>query len=352
MVERIIRFRSLLFLVLVLVSCTKEPDTSSSLQVTATPTLELPDVTPIPPKEKLIAAFDNSFPPFSDTNPSGELVGMDLDVLRVIADGAEMELSPVPMVWEAALEKLYSGEVHLLAGGITDSDFASEQVLYSEPYLDLDIKAVVLAESRTIVDVNQLPGLIVGLKSSSLAWETTGQLSGFLEIPPGNVRKYNDLRELMDALFAGQVDAIIINQIAFSEFDEANPSLLRVLNSNGSQDGDGSLGHYQFRFAVSPGGTETLALLNHGIKTLEQSGYIDDIAQSWGLSVEFGERPRFAQDAKAGSLIAGIEKVDDFTVRFVLNHPDPYFDYRLSVPSTAIQSPANLQLLSRSGQLS
>lgn len=51
------------------------------------------------------------------------------------------------------------------------------------------------------------------------------------------------------------------------------------------------------------------------------------------------------------SLLASVEKVDTYTVRFTLNRPDVAFLYKLSFPAFGIQSPANVKKYDGGGDL-
>jgi peptide/nickel transport system substrate-binding protein len=348
---------ALLVLLLALVGCSDrevEPSPGSAVQEedVATPTPEIKIVE----RERVIIGVDSAFPPLADLDPDGNLVGIDIDMFSAIAQAAGIDFEFVGTSWDTLFVDLISGRFDAALGGITKASAPADLVDLTEPYLVVGQVAVALEKNVEIQDQTDLAHAVVGVEPLSWGEFATVGDQAVLSVPAGNVRRYDTPETLIEALFAGHVDAIVTHDTVIESYVRVNPGYLRLLLppgevATGPSDPSAWLTSHAYHVAVPRGAEQLLATLNQAIRQLQASGELANIVHAWGFSPEFAERPRFVQDPDSPSLVAGIEKVDDLTVRFVLNRPDPFFEYRMAVPSMAIHSPANLQTNGRTTRL-
>ena len=92
-------------------------------------------------------ATDTTFAPFEFENDEGDMVGIDLDLLKAIAEdqGFEYELEYVG--FSAAVTALEAGEVDAVIAGMSITDERKEKYDFSDPYFDSGIGMGVLAGS-------------------------------------------------------------------------------------------------------------------------------------------------------------------------------------------------------------
>ena len=338
---------ALLAMILVLVSCSSGPEpspeaTKDALPDDPTPT-PLPEIT-IVDREELIIGVDSAFPPFADLDENGDLVGVEVDLFISLAESAGIEYQFVSADWDTLFLDLVAGRFDAVFGGITTADAPDQLVELTDPYLEIGQVAVVLAVNEEIMRVSDLEGATVGVEPRS--WGEFAVLGddAFLPLPAKDIRRFGSSSELIAALFDGLVDAIITHHTVIENYVSVNPGFLRILPARaGDEIQDSWLTAHRFHIAVPKGADELLGTLDAAIDEIEAGGQVAAIIQAWGYRPQFAERPHFAQEASAASLVAGIEKMDEYTVRFVLNRPDPNFDYKMTVPAMAIHSPTNLE---------
>jgi len=349
----------LLTLVLGLAACSDNNDqavspTAPPAEPTATP---LPEIN-IVEREQLVIGLDSAFPPFADLDADGEPIGFDVDIFETLAISAELDYQFVSADWDTIFVDLAAGRFDVALGGLTPEDVAdagaTELVELSEPYFEIGQVAVALSSNQDIVQLSDLAHAVVGVQPLSWAEFAVSGQEAFFPLPATNLRRYDSPEVLIDALFADHVDAIITHHTVIDSYSEINPGYLSVLSAGRGAVAKGQeiwLTSRSYHIVVPKGADELLATLNEAIELLAQEGQLAAVAHDWGYSPIFAERPKFVQDSSAESLIAGIEKVDGMTVRFILNRPDPYFEYRLTAPAMAIHSPASLALRLDSGDL-
>ncbi len=335
----------MMVMVFMLGACSKQTNgttpAASPAEPTATP---LPEIQVVQ-REQVLVGVDAAFPPFADLDGSGELVGMDIDAFSAIAEAAELDYQFIPTSWDTIYQDLISGRFDAAVGGIAPDNSPAELVDLTDPYLEIGQVAVVRADNAEFTRLDDLVRAVVGVQP--LSW---GEYAAAERLPAGNLRRYATPEQLIGALFDGRVDAIITHHTVVESYLSVNPGDLVML---GAPEGgrDGWLDSHSVHVAVPKGADLLLSRLNAAIAQLQDDGRLAELVHAWGFTPEFTQRPKFVQDTAAASLIAGLEKVDDYTVRFVLNRPDPFFEYKLTVPALAIHSPANLEKYSGGGDL-
>ena len=315
---------------------------------TATP---LPEIT-IVEREQLIIGVDSAFPPLVDLNSDGELVGLEVDLFATLAMTAGLEYQFVSADWDTIFLELVAGRFDAVLGGVQAAESPAELVDLTEPCFEVGQVAVVLNENQDIAKLSDLSHAVVGVQPLSWGEFAISGEEAFFPLPADQIRHFNTPEQLIDALFANYVDAIVTHHTVIESYASVNPGYMRVIPAaRGGEGRDGWLTERSYHIAVPKGADELLATLNGAIHQLEAGGRIGELAHTWGFAPIFPERPKYVRDPSAASLIAGLEKVDNMTVRFILNRPDPFFEYKMTVPALAIHSPANLEKYDGGGEL-
>jgi len=81
--------------------------------------------------------------PFSFVDGTQKVVGLDIELARLIAQKLDMKLEVINMDFGAMIPALISGKVDMIAACITITDERAKKVLFSEPYYTGGIAALV-----------------------------------------------------------------------------------------------------------------------------------------------------------------------------------------------------------------
>ena len=111
-------------------------------------------------------ATDTTFAPFEFRDASGELTGIDMDLIREVADRGGFTVDIKSLGFDAALQSLQSGQVAGVIAGMSITDERKQTFDFSDPYFESGIQMAVKADS-TISSYADLEGETVVAKTGS-----------------------------------------------------------------------------------------------------------------------------------------------------------------------------------------
>ncbi len=147
------------------------------------------------------------FEPFEFEDEDGEIVGLDIDLTREVAEdlGVELEVVVAPFDSIESGASLNTGACDIAATGLTITDVRSEKFDFSTPYFDAD-QGLLVAEGSDLDSVESLAGRKVAVQMATTG-ETWAKENGLTTV------QFEDLGLQVQALQTRQVDAVI-NDIA------------------------------------------------------------------------------------------------------------------------------------------
>lgn len=113
--------------------------------------------------KKYVINTDTTFAPFEFENDKGEMVGIDLDILKAIAEDQGFGYEVIPVGFSAAVTALEAGECDGVIAGMSITDERAAKYDFSEPYYDSGVGMAVL-QGSDITTYDQLKGQNVAAK--------------------------------------------------------------------------------------------------------------------------------------------------------------------------------------------
>lgn len=156
-------------------------------------------------KDKLVMATNAEFPPY-EFYEGDEIVGIDAEFAKAIADKLGAELSIEDMAFDSIIPAVQSGKADFAAAGITVTDERKTQVDFSDSYYTGRQVIIVSADNSDITKPEDLEGKKIGVQLG-----TTGDLYSSDDYGDENVERYNKGVEAVQALQQGKIDAVIID---------------------------------------------------------------------------------------------------------------------------------------------
>jgi len=197
----------------------------------------------------------------------GEIVGIDADIARAIADELGMELEIEDIAFDSIIPELTSGKADFAMAGMTVDEKRKQSVDFSDTYAKASQK-IIVKEDSDIASPDDLKGKIVGVQQG-----TTGDLYvSDMEEDKTVVDRYNKGFEAVQALIQGKVDAVVI---------DGEPAKVFVEQSEGLKVLDESFTDEEYAAAVKKGNTELLDKINGALKNLKESGKLDEIVAKY-----------------------------------------------------------------------
>lgn len=238
--------------------------TSDSLKLSGDPSAK---ATPVKSTYKIV--MDSSFAPFEYQNDSGKYEGIDVDLIKAIAEqqGFNIELSNPG--FDAALNAVQAGQADAVIAGMSITDARKEIFDFSDPYYTSNILLAV-KKGSSVKSYEDLNGMTVGAKNGTASYTW---LSEHADQYGYSLRAFDEASTMYDSLNSGSIDALMD--------DEA---VLRYAIKQGRKfetpiDGEKS---GEYGFAVNKGANpELLEMFNNGLAALVKSGKYDKIVNKY-----------------------------------------------------------------------
>lgn len=212
------------------------------------------------------------FPPYEYVGEGGEIIGVDVEIGKKIAEKIGVELEVKNTKFDGIVAGVTSGKADLGIAGITVTEERQQQVDMSHAYVE-SIQYLVVPEDSDLSSMADLAGKTVGGQTG-----TTGYMAVEDEINKGSLKDKNSEIKPFDSapvamqdLIKGGIDAVVIDELVAIEIANANPGYKAVPLTYD----DGEPVKEQFAVAVKKGNEDLLEIVNEVIDELVESGQID-----------------------------------------------------------------------------
>lgn len=214
-------------------------------------------------------ATDTTFAPFEFENEKGEMVGVDLDILKAISEDQGFQYELVVAGFSAAVTGLEAGEYDGVIAGMSINPEREAKYDFSEPYYDSGVGMAVSADSD-IASYEDLKGKTVAAKIGTEGCtfaESIADQYGFTII------QFEDSASMYQDVLAGNSVACFEDYPVLGyEISRGTALKLPLDMERGSSYG----------FATLKGeNPELVEMFNAGLKNLKDSGKYDEILNTY-----------------------------------------------------------------------
>ena len=169
-------------------------------------------------KAVLTMATNAEFPPY-EYYQGDKVVGIDAEVAALIADKLGMELQIVDVAFDSIIPGVQSGKYDMGMAGLTVTPDRLEKVDFSTSYAT-GVQSVIVKEDGAIQSLDDVAGKMIGVQTT-----TTGDIYASDEFGEEFVTKYDNGAAAVQALIAGKVDCVIIDNEPAKSYVAANEGL-------------------------------------------------------------------------------------------------------------------------------
>jgi len=164
-------------------------------------------------------------PPLNMKNASGELIGLDVDLARALAQAMNLQLVFVERPFSKLLSDLEDGDVDLVISSLTITPARNARVAFAGPYLVSG--ATLLGRKGEVEDFSTIEALDSPDRTwAALAGSTSADLIGDA-FPQAALHATDDIATAIEELREGKVDGLITDlpRVRFIVSQEANSDL-------------------------------------------------------------------------------------------------------------------------------
>lgn len=213
----------------------------------------------------LTMATNAYFPPY-EYYDGKDIIGIDADIAKAIADKMGLELKIEDMEFDSIITAVSTGKADLGLAGMTVTPDRQKNVDFSDSYAT-GIQSVIVKEDSTITKIDDLKGKKIGVQLS-----TTGDIYATDAYGKDAVVQYNKGNDAVMALTQGQVDAVIIDNEPAKSFVEANTGL-KIL--------DAEFANEDYAACISKDNAGLTKAVNKALAELKADGTLQKIVDKY-----------------------------------------------------------------------
>lgn len=214
--------------------------------------------------DMLVMATNAEFPPY-EFYDGGDVVGIDVEIARAIAESMGKELQVEDMAFDSIIPALLSGKADIGAAGMTVTEDRKASVDFTDTYVKASQVIIVKADNTEITGADSVEGKVIGVQLG-----TTGDL--YASDVTETVERYNKGFEAVQALSQGKIDAVIIDDQVAKALAADNADV-KVLDEPFTEE--------EYAIAVKKGNTELVEQINAALAELEESGKLQEIVDKY-----------------------------------------------------------------------
>ncbi len=255
-----------LLMSLALVACgsteTTEPEAQTEVEAG-----ELPDLG----GREITVAVENAYLPFNYIDPAtSEPAGWDYEAIAAICDLLNCKPTFVEAAWEGMIQAVADGQYDMAADGITITDDRKEIVDFSDGYINIEQRLLTRIDEDRFDSVQAFidnADLIIGTQTGTTNFETASKL-----LSADRIQAFEQFPFAVQALIAGDIDAVIIDETAGLGYQGANADALKLVGDSMSSD---ALGF------IFPKGSDLVGGVNAALAEMRANGTLGTLADKY-----------------------------------------------------------------------
>ena len=244
-------------------------DYSSRLNLTGSVTAK---ATPV--KSSYTIVSDSSFAPFEYQDESGKYVGIDMELIKAIAEQQGFTITIQNPGFDAALNAVQAGQADAVIAGMSITDARKEIFDFSDAYYSSNILLAV-KNGSDIASYEDLKGKTVGAKNGTASYtflESNKDKYGY------TLKAFDEASGMYDSLNSGSIDALMDDEAVLLYAIQQGRDFATPVP--GEKSGE-------YGFAVKKGANpELIEMFNNGLAALVESGKYDEILNKYFNSTE------------------------------------------------------------------
>jgi polar amino acid transport system substrate-binding protein len=216
---------------------------------------------------EITIAVENAYLPFNYIDPeTGEPAGWDYEVWNEICSLINCTPVYVEAGWEGMIQAVADGQYDAAADGITITEDRAEIVDFSAGYINIEQRLLVRLDEDRVESIESIvadEALLLGTQTGTTNYETATQF-----LSEDRIQAFEQFPFAVQALIAGDIDAVIIDEIAGQGYLGENADKLKLVGPSMSSD--------QLGF-IYPLGSDLVEPVNAALAEMAHNGFLDEV---------------------------------------------------------------------------
>ncbi|WP_456391514.1 transporter substrate-binding domain-containing protein [Nitratifractor sp.] len=222
---------------------------------------------------ELRVGLEPGYMPFEMKDKKGNIIGFDVDVVRLMAKEMGVKLKLVPTAWDGIIAGLLTRKYDIIASGMTMTQKRNLKVNFSNPYISagqtLILREEIAKKAKTWKDLDK-PEITVVTKLG-----VTGEIAARKMFKHAKIRTFETEADAAQEVLNGKADVFIYDK----------PYNVLFMAKKGKGHGvvhwDKDLTFEPFGWAVRKGDPDFLNWLNNFLYQIKHDGRYDKIYKKW-----------------------------------------------------------------------
>jgi arginine/lysine/histidine transporter system substrate-binding protein len=219
-------------------------------------------------EEKVLKmATSADFPPFETRDPSGEIVGFDIDLAKYIAEELGYKLEIEDMKFDGLIGALQAKRVDLVASGMSATEKRDKNVDFSTPYNHSGEMFITLKDSD-VTGIEGIEGKTVGVQLGTIQEEGAKKLQ---ETYNFELKPLDNATTLIQELLTNRVDVVYMDKSVATGY----------ITEQGLAGFDDPTTSSPGMAIAFPEGSELVEDVNKVLKEMEENGKLEELKEKW-----------------------------------------------------------------------
>ena len=223
--------------------------------------------------EQLIMGTESTYPPFeyTDTKNGSEIVGFDIDMVRMLGQKAGFTIKVVSMGFDALIPAILSSQIDIEGEAITITEERAKKVSFTQPYYDSGLSILVRKADKDTYKTERY------LKEKSMCGQLGTSGAAYARTIGGTtVKTFNTMNETYMELRYKCCEAVIGDRPTIAYFMTSNARNKKLFTLQ-----DTVLNVEQFGFIVAKDKKKLLARLDKAFEEAKKDGSYKALLVKW-----------------------------------------------------------------------
>ncbi len=162
--------------------------------------------------KKIRIGVEGAYPPFSQINTDGKLIGFDIDIANAICKEMKADCTLVQQDFDSMIPGLLAKKIDAVIASMSITEERKRSVDFSDKYYQTPARFVTKADSKLEVTVDGLKGKRIGVQRTTIHDRFATAM-----FPKSEIVRYTKQDDVFLDLTAGRLDGALVDLIAASQ---------------------------------------------------------------------------------------------------------------------------------------
>ncbi|MHC4469462.1 MAG: transporter substrate-binding domain-containing protein [Planctomycetota bacterium] len=227
---------------------------------------------------ELIVGLEAEFRPFEYVDESGEIVGFDVDLVKLMAEELGVKLRIVNLTWTALPTELRTGKIDLIASGMTATLERAKKISFTDPYYETGL--CLLLHKGTADDVKSVHDLNDPRYRVVVKTGTTGDKAAEKFLKKAKILKLSKEGLCALEVAQGKVDAFVYDRHSVIKNQRRHSKTTRAITE--------PFTYEPYAMGIRKGDLDWWMWINQFLRQIKEDGRFDEIRRKY-LGEDLGD---------------------------------------------------------------